>query len=560
MIRWFFFLFIMVVMTTSIIASEENIEEKAKLFIEEHLKKVQPLYKEMNLTYWDATGSGKQELYDKAAELELQYRKVYTDKKDFAIVKNLHESQKISDSMLKRQIELLYLEYLSNQIDEELLEKIVKMGSALEAKFNTHRAVFEGNKVADNVLAEVLKQDKDSARRKAAWEAFKTVGETVEKDVIHLVKLRNEAARKLGFKNYYEMSLVFAEQNSEDILNIFKNLEEVTQKPFEKMKKRIDERLASFYGVSANELYPYHYQDQFFQEVQNVGEVDMDEYLKDKDVKVVVEKFYNSIGLNVTEMFQRSDLYGRENKYQHAYCTDIDREGDVRTMCSVKNNRYWMETLLHELGHGVYSMYIDRKLPWLLREEAHIFVTEAIAQMFETMSTNPEWLKQAVEIPGNVAEKWRETLEIERKMSLLIFCRWSLVMVNFEREMYTNPDQDLNKLWWDYVEKYQMVKRIPDRNKPDWAAKIHLATVPVYYHNYMLGNLLVSQLMHFMAEKILNEKDIKKVTFISQPKIGQYLKERVFGPGKSVRWEYMIFNATDELLNPKYFAQDVAFE
>ena len=29
---------------------------------------------------------------------------------------------------------------------------------------------------------------------------------------------------------------------------------------------------------------------------------------------------------------------------------------------------------------------------------------------------------------------------------------------------------------------------------PDWAAKIHIATNPVYYHNYMLGEMMASQL------------------------------------------------------------------
>jgi peptidyl-dipeptidase A len=29
---------------------------------------------------------------------------------------------------------------------------------------------------------------------------------------------------------------------------------------------------------------------------------------------------------------------------------------------------------------------------------------------------------------------------------------WSLLMFNFEKALYENPDQDLNKLWWDMVE------------------------------------------------------------------------------------------------------------
>ena len=48
-----------------------------------------------------------------------------------------------------------------------------------------------------------------------------------------------------------------------------------------------------------------------------------------------------------------------------------------------------------------------------------------------------------------------------QRNQLLIFSRWCQVMLRFEKGMYENPDQDLNKLWWDLVEKYQLLKR-PD--------------------------------------------------------------------------------------------------
>ena len=86
---------------------------------------------------------------------------------------------------------------------------------------------------------------------------------------------------------------------------------------------------------------------------------------------------------------------------------------------------------------------------------------------------------------------------------LLIFSRWCQVMLRFEKGMYENPDQDLNKLWWDLVEKYQMVKRPPDRNAPDYASKIHIVRAPVYYHNYMMGELFASQVHHAIAREVL---------------------------------------------------------
>jgi peptidyl-dipeptidase A len=102
-----------------------------------------------------------------------------------------------------------------------------------------------------------------------------------------------------------------------------------------------------------------------------------------------------------------------------------------------------------------------------------------------------------------------QRMEIEKVSSMyaqlkqLIFARWDMVMYNFEKQLYADPEQDLNSLWWRMVEKYQLVKRPQDRNEPDWAAKIHFTIAPCYYHNYLLGELLASQLHHHIVGKIL---------------------------------------------------------
>lgn len=534
-------------------------EKRAKLFIQKHTNEVAPIAKELNLAYWEATAKGEEALYNKYAELELKLRKIYSRKDEFKELKKLKESGKIKDPEIKRQIDLLYLSYFGNQIDEKLLEEIVKLSSEIEGKFNTFRAEFEGQRVPDNTLSEVLKNEINVERRKMAWEASKMVGEEVSEKLKELIKLRNKAAKSLGFSNYYELELYLSEQNLEEIFLIFDKLAEIAEPSFIKLKDNIDENLAKKYKIKKSDLRPYHYQDFFFQEIQAIGNVNMDDYLKEKDVKQIVENFYTHINLPVIKMLEKSDLYERDGKYQHAYCIDIDREGDVRTMCSVRNNRYWLETLMHELGHGVYSMNVSSNLPWLLREEAHIFTTEAIAELFGSLPTTPLWLIEFAEIPVEVVEKWRPTLEMEKKMGLLIFCMWSEVMVHFERALYEDPDQDLNTLWWDLVEKYQKVKRIEGRDKPDWAAKIHLTSSPVYYHNYMLGNLLAAQLLYKMAEQVGVEAP-SMISFKTKPELGNFLKEKIFTFGKLYPWNELIERATGEPLNPEYFAKEVQIQ
>ena len=67
-------------------------------------------------------------------------------------------------------------------------------------------------------------------------------------------------------------------------------------------------------------------------------------------------------------------------------------------------------------------------------------------------------------------------------------------MVHFERALYRDRESDLNELWWRLVERFQGVSRPEGRDAPDWAAKVHFGVAPVYYQNYLLGEVLAAQL------------------------------------------------------------------
>jgi len=129
-------------------------------------------------------------------------------------------------------------------------------------------------------------------------------------------------------------------------------------------------------------------------------------------------------------------------------------------------------------------------------------------------------------------------------------------MYEFEKQLYANPDQDLNALWWQIVEKYQFVKKPEGRNEPDWAAKIHLPLYPCYYHNYLLGELLASQLHHYLVHKVLRVRSDENVGYVGQRKVGDFLRQEVFETGSTYRWDKMIEKATGEPLTPEYFVAE----
>jgi peptidyl-dipeptidase A len=471
-------------------------------------------------------------------------------------LKQAKDNGQIDDKITARAIDVLYLLYLEKQVDPELLKKITAKANAVEQKFNVYRAVVDGKEMPDSEVRKVLKNSNDSARRKAVWEASKGVGGENATTLKELVQLRNEMAKQLGFKNFHALYLYLNEQDGDELIKLFDDLDELTREPFLTAKKEIDEKLAAKYGVKIADLRPWHYFDPFFQESPAVFDANLDVPYAKADILKLCQDFFKGIGLPIEDVIARSDLYEKKGKSPHAFCTDIDREGDVRVLANIVENEYWMGTMLHELGHAVYSSKnIPAALPYVLRGEAHILTTEGVAMQFERFSKSREWLeKMGVKVDNAAA--FDEAAKKTQRNQLLIFSRWCQVMLRFEKSMYENPEQDLNKLWWDLVEKYQGLTRPEGRNAPDYASKIHIVNAPVYYHNYMMGQLFASQVHHAIARDVYNGADPSKVLYIGDKKAGDFMKQKVFEPGRTLNWKDLTKFATGKGLSPEAFAAD----
>lgn len=538
-------------------SSNKNDDMKAELkdFIKSYEDTMRPLMKEYSEAVWNSEVSGKEEDYTKVSELSFKYRKVFTNKENFELLKKIKEAGVIEDSLMSRQLDVLYNAYLGNQVDDALLEEIIEMETAISQEYNTYRVVVDGDTLTDNEVEDVLVNCTDDEKLEKTWEAHKNIGPTVADDIIALVKKRNEEAKELGFNNYHEMSLMLSEQDPAEIEALFDELDTLTRDAFAVLKDDIDEHLSKRYGIAKEDLMPWHYQNRFFQEAPKIYTLDLDKYYEGKDLVQLTTDYYASLGMDITDIVANSDLFEKPGKNQHAFCIDIDNEGDVRVLCNIKDNYKWMNTMLHEYGHSVYDKYISRDLPFALRDPAHTFTTEAIAMMFGRMASNAQWMQDMLGISDDEKAKIQEDAFKYTRLEQLVFSRWSQVMYRFEKALYEDPDQDLNTLWWNLVEKYQLLKKPEGRNAPDWASKIHIATSPCYYHNYHLGELLASQLNHYIVTEILKSDQINNSSYYGSKEVGQYLIDKVFSVGNRYSWNTMIEKATGEKLTAKYYAE-----
>jgi peptidyl-dipeptidase A len=534
---------------------EGNGEEDLRAFIKDYEQKIIPLSKENNLWSFKASISGKDEDYEKSAQLSIEMEKIYSDTVAFAKLKAIREAGKVTDPLLYRQMEQLYLSYLGSQIDMKTLEELIRRSTEISQKFYTYRTKVGERVLSDNQVDSILKYSTNSAELEETWKSSKQIGAQLASEIIELVKLRNQGARSLGFANYYEMQLKLSEEEPSEIAALFDQLDSLTRDKYKPFKDQIDSALAVRYNIKRSELQPWHYQNRFFQEAPSLYPVDLDAYYRDKDPVGLAAGYFAGIGMPVESILVRSDLYEKPGKYQHAYSTDIDRAGDVRIVCNVRPDCGWTGTMLHELGHAVYDYYGDRQLPWLLRGSASSFTTEAIANFFGRLAGSPAWLKNVVGVPQVEIAKVADDCVKTQRLVQLVFSRWSQVMVRFERALYENPDQDLNKLWWQLVKKYQGVRCPAGRNEADWASKIHLIDAPVYYHNYLMGELLASQLTETLGNQVLHITDPGSADFAGDLRIGKFFEEKVFRPGSRYPWNEMIERATGEKLTSVYYVR-----
>lgn len=524
-------------------------QDKFKDFLNSFVPDVETTATELAEAAWELATTSSETAAQRQAKLETELRLLFSDREVYEQLRAWHESDEVKDPLLERQLEVLLLEFKENMLPKDLIAELSERSATLQRTFIEFRPSLRGKPVTDNDIRDILQHEEDIAYRAEAWEASKQAGAAIAPLVREMVALRNQAARTASYPDFFQMGMQLQELDASWLFDVFDALADASAPAFRQMREYVDVQLAQRFGVSQSELGPWAWGEPFGQE-DPLGSPDVDELIAEHNVVELTIEFYDSIGLDIRPILERSDLYEREDKDPHAFCLDVDRQDDVRILANVRPNLRWLETMLHEGGHAVYDIGINPELPWLLRTKSHLLTTEAIALLTGQQAQQPESLSRLISVDRATTPALEEVYRGELR-SQLIFSRWVLVVTNFEAAMYADPEQDLNALWWQLVERYQGIRppRRPE-GAADWAAKIHVALYPVYYHNYLLGQVFRAQL----AAQIRESLGIANL--FGHADVGPFLQDRVFWPGNSLRWDALVRHAAGEDLTPAYWAAE----
>ena len=519
----------------------------AQRIVEDAEARLAPLSEDVNLAWWNSQVEATEENAEQRERAEIAWSAALADRDEFAVVRAARENGASGD--VRRRLDLLHDSMLRHQVPDALRERIVKLETSVDLRFSRHRGVVGGREVGDTEIKKILRRSDDTKERREAWEASKTVGAVVADDIRELARLRNEAARSLGHRDWFALSLATDELDERKLVETLAEADRATAEPFTRWKASLDELLAARFGCAVADLRPWHHADPFFQEAPPEGAVDLDPYFDGADIVDLARRTMEGVGLEAEGIIARSDVYPRDGKNQHAFCIDIDRRGDVRVLANLVTTHESADTMLHELGHGVYDLGYRDDLPWLLRS-THLVATEASALLFGSLAWRREWLERILGMSASEGADLEPRLRAARSVELMVFTRWVLVMNTFERALYADPDGDLDTLWWELVSRYQRVTPPDGRRSPDWAAKIHIAVSPVYYHTYLYGAIVALQLTAALESEAGGVVD--------RPEAGALLGKRLFAPGQSIRWDRLVEEATGSPLSVEFLERAVA--
>jgi peptidyl-dipeptidase A len=530
--------------------------EDLATLVDRHVRRRAPLEKSAREAEWNLARTAEERWETESARLSAEIRRLLADRDVFARLSEIRDEHRPAAADLDRQLELLWLDHAANQADPALLAELAGFEARAESTYSSFRPTLDGAPTSENEIRRILRDENDVERRRRAWEASKALGPVVAPLVLDMVRLRNRIAAGRRARDFFAMDLARQEIDERFLFDVLERLEKLTDEPHRRLIERLGAQLGKRFGIRPEEIRPWHLADPFFQEAVAPEGLDLARFYAGVDLEALARKAFARMGFDVSKILARSDLYPRERKNQHAFCTHVDRTtDDVRVLCNLQSDDYWTDTILHELGHAVYSDGLDAQLPWRLREEAHILTTEAVALLFGRLASNPDWMIRVLGADEAAVEAIRGKLRENARTRQLLFPRWVLVMTSFERALYGGASgEELGRLWWDLVERFQRVRRPEDRAEPDWACKVHVALAPVYYHNYLLGDLMASQLDAWLT------RELGTPFWFERTETARLLSTRLFREGARRPWNEALEHATGETLDPAHYVEQFVRE
>ena len=379
-----------------------------------------------------------------------------------------------------------------------MMQEENELTTAYEKLLASAQIPFEG-KIYTISQMSPFKNDKDDARRLAAWKAegqwYKDNQGELDRLYDKLVHLRDQMGKKLGYTDFTELGYYRMRRNCYDKQDVQK-FREAVQKYVVPVAAKIYERQAERLGKS----YPLSYADAAIEfrsgNPKPKGNPD--------EIVASGKKFYDWLSPETSEFFNHMiddelmDLLSTKGKQGGGYCTSFQDYKTPFIFANFNGTQHDIEVITHEAGHA-FAAYLNRNRvpyeciwPSLEACEVHSMSMEFFAEAFSE------------EFFGENAGKYNYS----HLADALCFIPYGTMVDHFQHIVYENPNlspAERHAKWKELVQIYQpwlkLDGEIPFYSEGEgWQRQHHIYSSPFYYIDYCLAQTVALQFWNLIQK------------------------------------------------------------
>lgn len=499
-------------------------------FLDRHVDRIKPINQKYSEAVW-ATYTGQSSftsllersrttdsLYRAAGEPVEYYQNllnnVYDNSSDFEILMKIKASGLIEDPLLKRQFMKVFRQYLSIQNSWDESES--KQAHLFEQFFEL--------KKSETAFWDSVQQVPGVDARNEWIDQFSEL--TI--DFKEMIKAMNRDAQKMGYANYFQLVMDFNGVDYKQLDEFTKIIEQETAADYRQLLEACNTEINRSLNIAAKQITPQHYNHEA--KKMMLPEAWDKNYTREEFIDLL-NRYFAYGEYNTESIIQHSDLWFAPEKINQSFFFSVDAEkSDYRIYANVKTNTMGVYTMLHEFGHAVHYQEVDKKLPYLLCEPQTI-ATEAVAIYFNDKLYHSPTLRKLMALP-DISDSAYYGMFVDP--SRLIFLRKLLRSIAFQQQIFENPEQDFNELWWSLNEKYLYYQTDNDKRLPEWISNQHIIYANGVHVYYLFATAVAAQLEAYFPDDVIGPvKGFMRL-------------------GDSMEWNDMLKQVTGESLNLNY--------
>lgn len=453
-------------------------------------------------------------------ELQKELSQIMQDPALVELIENW--ADRVEDPLLRRRVSIWKKGFVGGKVNRH--PEVMALTRELSDALVTHQYTIGGKPTDLGTIKHILRTSPDANLRREAWLGKHAISEELAPRLLRLIELRNRLARELGYNTYTDLVLEGDGLTLAEVRTMFTELTEASNPVYHQILQDGQQKL----GLDKVEPWDLMYL------LEQMGDVDTTLFPKEQ-IQPKMQEWAIQHGVDLKEL--GIDVVCTDIPY-NGLCMTI-RDKDIRILSNPSDGHGSYRTLFHEMGHALHSAFVNQSARTFRRDSGPF--TEGMAEVLAYVTRHEDWLK-------GMGLKEEEVRDIQKRLIAPMFhylrerTTYALAEYLMYEDTTQNPDTILAKM------EHEVLGITLDET-PRWAANAWYINYPIYWQNYVLADMVASQIHHRLNQQF--------GSLHSHPEALAEFRKIYLEPGSSVDWQEKLLNHTGSRLKPDALVEDV---